>query len=393
MTRYGVLFREVNYDGVENVRLDASDAAKHNTFSLVAGASGTSYTVHAGAGDDTFDFGNSDVDTNMPNTNWTLLGETGSDVLRYFDEADTGSTDTYTIKGQAVTKTYGANAANVYFNSLSSLQLSANTGGTDIAVEELSQATTIFAGGGADDITIQDTYQAVGTGAYIALTLDAGTGLDTVRLTDIAHVQFEQSQDLANLVVGAGGLVKVKPSIGEMTMIDTQLFSGNGRVDLANGAMAIRDWPINDVGFIRSRLINGYDNGSWYTPGGPAIYSTTSDDGIGALGYGTAGAVGLTQIGGTSLNAQDLVIRKTIYGDANIDGKVDFDDLLSLAKAYGQTNQHWSNGDFDYNGSVDFNDLLSIAKNYGQPVAVLASPFSSTPIGSNATRRRSTIDL
>jgi hypothetical protein len=57
-------------------------------------------------------------------------------------------------------------------------------------------------------------------------------------------------------------------------------------------------------------------------------------------------------------------ILRTVRGDTNLDWKVDFNDLLSLAQAYGGTGG-WANGDFEGDANVGFNDLLSLAQNYG----------------------------
>ena len=54
-----------------------------------------------------------------------------------------------------------------------------------------------------------------------------------------------------------------------------------------------------------------------------------------------------------------------LAGDANLDGKVDFSDLLALARSYGQYGG-WIQGEFDGDGKVDFKDLLILARNYGQ---------------------------
>lgn len=52
-------------------------------------------------------------------------------------------------------------------------------------------------------------------------------------------------------------------------------------------------------------------------------------------------------------------------GDANVDGSVNFDDLLSLAQHYGKGGEvTWLQGDFDRTNSVDFSDLLLLAQNY-----------------------------
>lgn len=57
-------------------------------------------------------------------------------------------------------------------------------------------------------------------------------------------------------------------------------------------------------------------------------------------------------------------------GDSNIDGHVNFDDLLALVRAYGRDGT-WVNGDFDGSGRIDFDDLLKLQQHYN------SSSFSS----------------
>lgn len=65
-------------------------------------------------------------------------------------------------------------------------------------------------------------------------------------------------------------------------------------------------------------------------------------------------------------------------GDADIDGDVDFDDLLSLAQHYGEPGaSNWRSGDFDGVDGVAFPDLLALAQNYGLNASVSASDFES----------------
>ena len=60
----------------------------------------------------------------------------------------------------------------------------------------------------------------------------------------------------------------------------------------------------------------------------------------------------------------------SIPGDADGDGKVDFADLVLVARHYGQTGVTWSQGDFNGDGSVGFDDLLIVARNYGKSVSM-----------------------
>lgn len=53
-------------------------------------------------------------------------------------------------------------------------------------------------------------------------------------------------------------------------------------------------------------------------------------------------------------------------GDANLDGAVNFDDLLTLAQNYGDSgSESWITGDFNGDLAVSFDDLLVMAQNYG----------------------------
>ena len=77
----------------------------------------------------------------------------------------------------------------------------------------------------------------------------------------------------------------------------------------------------------------------------------------------------------------------SIPGDADGDGKVDFADLVLVARHYGQINGTWSRGDLNGDGSVGFDDLLIVARNYGKSVvsttAAAAVGAASTPALAN----------
>lgn len=62
----------------------------------------------------------------------------------------------------------------------------------------------------------------------------------------------------------------------------------------------------------------------------------------------------------------------TEYGDSDLNGAVNFSDLLVLAQNYNGSGT-WSSGDFDGDSLVNFNDLLALAQNYG---------FDGSPTGS-----------
>jgi Dockerin type I domain len=89
-----------------------------------------------------------------------------------------------------------------------------------------------------------------------------------------------------------------------------------------------------------------------------------------ALGYAEASdALGLSgadtaDFQGQAADATSALVRLTVYGDANLDGVVNFIDLVKLAQNYnGPGEKSWGQGDFNFDGTVDFVDLVKLAQN------------------------------
>ena len=70
------------------------------------------------------------------------------------------------------------------------------------------------------------------------------------------------------------------------------------------------------------------------------------------------------------INAEDLIVwvedlKQTHFGDANLDGEINFPDFLALSANFGGPGG-WGPGDFDADGEVLFNDFLNLSNNFGQ---------------------------
>ena len=46
-----------------------------------------------------------------------------------------------------------------------------------------------------------------------------------------------------------------------------------------------------------------------------------------------------------------VTVQPALYGDANLDGSVNFSDLSKVLANYGQSGMTWSQGDFNYDGN------------------------------------------
>ena len=108
---------------------------------------------------------------------------------------------------------------------------------------------------------------------------------------------------------------------------------------------------------VRQALIEGRNGGTWDASQG--LISST----VNAPAANAAASLG---IGYFEDQSSGLTIRTTANGDAQLDGKVDFDDILALFPNYNAAGAYrWQQGDFTYDGKVDFDDILALFPNYG----------------------------
>ena len=74
---------------------------------------------------------------------------------------------------------------------------------------------------------------------------------------------------------------------------------------------------------------------------------------------------------------RDAVGSGLLSGDANFDGVVDVQDLLTLANHYGSSVERWSQGDFNYDGVVNTADLTALAQNWAGSSGALSMALQS----------------
>ncbi len=187
-------------------------------------------------------------------------------------------------------------------------------------------------------------------------------------------------------VTGGTARVSQKPTASDptgTTKVPALTVTGPGVLDLTNNALII-DYAAGNspIANIRTLLINGYAAGAWNGTATGAVNSSTAAavaaNGANvhktALGYAEASFLGLSSFAGQSVDADAIVVRYTLSGDANLDGKVNALDFNSLATNFGQNtgNQDWSHGDFNYDGTVSTADFTTLAANVNTPLSAPA---------------------
>jgi hypothetical protein len=180
----------------------------------------------------------------------------------------------------------------------------------------------------------------------------------------------------------SGGTLQLSSGVG-IASVSNLAITGNGTLDLGENRMIINYGSSPDPkAAILSDLTSGYNGGTWT---GSGIDSSAAAIGNGAYGVGFVdGADGIT---GAPVASGQIEIAYALYGDANLDGRVDATDFSIIAPNFGEnTTLGWEAGDFNDDGKVNSTDFDLFAQNFGQQVPTpVASPISSptpTPVSS-----------
>jgi T5SS/PEP-CTERM-associated repeat protein len=192
-------------------------------------------------------------------------------------------------------------------------------------------------------------------------TFNTGTALTTVNST--GEIIINGGTLIAN------GTVQFRKGAG------LAVLSG-GKFDLRNqqfdGQQAdLGTWDGTKFTGMMGLVQSGYNGGTW---DGPGVMTSAGTSKMG-LGIAPADKIGLAggTFGGVSVGANDVLIGYTLMGDSDIDGDVDFADLVKVAQHYGQTGgKYWYEGNFNYDDNVGFADLVKVAQNYGMSLPAAA---------------------
>ncbi len=176
---------------------------------------------------------------------------------------------------------------------------------------------------------------------------------------------------VGDLTVSAGKLVM--DETGSRTTPNVLVTTGitvvaGAVVEFSDGwGWVVVDYPASYTAGQVQTLINGLDSdvaaGRFVFPDANTAPNTSQTVAVGA--YDRLAPEVQTIASAAGADSTSVLIRRTLKGDADMNGTVDFTDLLRLAAVYNIPGwQQWTEGDFNNDGTVNFDDLLIQAANY-----------------------------
>jgi autotransporter-associated beta strand protein len=163
-------------------------------------------------------------------------------------------------------------------------------------------------------------------------------------------------------VTVSGGKLSLNVSGAGAVTVPSLSIAGPGIVDLGDDAL-ILNYAAGDTAAVSNAVAE--------IKAGRITSSLLSGNNAMAIGYANSNEVGGT-FRGVTLDGDAEVLLATFSGDADLNGKVDFNDFLALQNGFG-TSGAWVNGDFNYDGAINFNDFLILQNNFGQGTAAAFS--------------------
>jgi T5SS/PEP-CTERM-associated repeat protein/autotransporter-associated beta strand protein len=226
---------------------------------------------------------------------------------------------------------------------------------------------------GTGQLTLDGTNTYTGTTTISAGTMVFKTSYTSGFAVDIADGAAMQ---LATSLATPHNIVLKTGSINTHT---------SGRLDLCDNKLIVSG---GDAAAITGLIKSGFNLGGtlWAGPG-----ITTSLGGNGSSNFHALGvilndlaSVGqpsgpiYTSFGGQDVGVNDVLVKYTYFGDADLDGAVTTNDYFQIDNGFLGSRTGWINGDFDYDGAVTTNDYFLIDNAFlGQGAALVPASLAS----------------
>jgi hypothetical protein len=169
-----------------------------------------------------------------------------------------------------------------------------------------------------------------------------------------------------------GGAIVIAPNGSDAGTSVFDSAVGSGGIDAWSTKLDFTDndavFHLADFNMLYNQLKVGFDRGSWSGFGFISSAAATNPNLDTTLAIARNGFFDYREFSGQSVTRDSILLKYTYYGDIDLNGAVDANDLTIFARNFGKRTQDPmpERGDLDYNGRVDADDLTLFANNFGK---------------------------
>jgi autotransporter-associated beta strand protein len=297
----------------------------------------------------------------------------GANSVLHINVADGSAATDLLISGSILNSAYEAGSNGIEKDGAGVMQLTGTntyTGSTNVSAGTLTVGGSIS---GSSNITTAAGATLNASGASnaglsttTALTDNGTTNIGANAGTGIRAVR------MASVNIGATGQLNVVSSSLQTnrSVLVTGMFTetGNGTLDLGANDMIVSNAGAMGLTNVTNEIKSGFANGLWTGAGIQSSAAAGDSTHLTALGvilnnntYGSAKPFDTITPG-----ANDVLIKYTYYGDADLSGHVDGTDYSLIDSGYGGAGTGWQYGDFNYDGVIDGSDYSLIDNTFNQ---------------------------
>jgi hypothetical protein len=321
--------------------------------------------------------------------NWSAAVPNGVDAEADFVTQQTGNHTVYSDSDITLGKLVFNNAYTYVLAGAGSLTM-ASTSGTAVidaqaGTQKVTLPTTLVSNtilnadsgatlvmGGPVTVNSGVSVTEPGAGSVVfqsTLTLNSGASVALAAGTHTAALSLATASNAS--IISETGSAKTALELDSLSMAAGSTFNLN------NGDLIVQNGNLTAV---QQSVKTGLNAGGTPWTGAGITSSAAANDpsqitALGVIPNSLSGAALYTTFDGTAVNASDVLVKYTYYGDSNLDGKIDGTDYSRIDNGYLTHATGWLNGDFNYDGVVDGSDYTLIDNAYNsQGSQIGASP-------------------
>jgi hypothetical protein len=248
---------------------------------------------------------------------------------------------------------------------------------------------------GAIDPFTDSTSTGVSTSKSVALSVTGGT-LNYAARTGTAGDTGFKLYKLNSLSIASGQVAldsAASPANRSLLVVGqlTYPVGSTGTLDLGANDLIVQNAGTAGLATLTSEVAQGFHgpSGAWTgtgltTSAGTAANNPLSNTGL-AIVLAGATSPATTSFDGEPVGSNDVLLKYTFFGDANLDGTVNAADYLAIDNGFQHTLTGWQNGDFNYDGVINGDDYSLIDNAYNSEGSTSYAALSAGGTGGLAT--------